>query len=156
VSWEALGAIGEIVGAIGVIVTLLYLSTQIRQNTKASKAATVQNMTDKWVQINLFLADNARAPVLLADPELGDADRARALAMWRALFHQWSNNHYQYKQGVLDEALFKPTAEEIKRIAHGGPGGRSIRGAWNLTRHIYNDDFGALMDELLGSDEGGE
>ena len=31
-NWEALGAIGEIVGAVGVILTLGYLAVQIRQN----------------------------------------------------------------------------------------------------------------------------
>lgn len=34
-NWDALGAIGEMLGAIGVIATLLYLSVQIRQNTRA-------------------------------------------------------------------------------------------------------------------------
>ena len=32
-NWEALGAIGEVVGAVGVIATLVYLAYQIRQNT---------------------------------------------------------------------------------------------------------------------------
>ena len=33
-NWEALGAIGETVGAIGVILTLGYLALQIRQNSR--------------------------------------------------------------------------------------------------------------------------
>jgi hypothetical protein len=33
-NWEALGAIGEIVGAVAVVVTLGYLAVQIRQNTR--------------------------------------------------------------------------------------------------------------------------
>ena len=32
--WSAIGAIGEIVGGLGVIITLLYLSSQIRQNNR--------------------------------------------------------------------------------------------------------------------------
>ena len=41
-NWEAVSAIGEIAGAAGVIVTLGYLSIQIRQNTKASRITAVQ------------------------------------------------------------------------------------------------------------------
>ena len=41
-NWEALSALGEIAGAMAVIVTLVYLSVQIRQNTKASRVAAVQ------------------------------------------------------------------------------------------------------------------
>ncbi len=32
--WNAIGAIGEIVGGLGVIITLLYLSSQIRQSNR--------------------------------------------------------------------------------------------------------------------------
>jgi len=33
--WEAASAIGQITGALGVFLTLVYLALQIRQNTKA-------------------------------------------------------------------------------------------------------------------------
>jgi hypothetical protein len=38
INWEAVGAIGEIVGAVAVVLTLGYLAVQIRQNTNASRA----------------------------------------------------------------------------------------------------------------------
>jgi hypothetical protein len=34
-NWEAIGAVGEIVGAIAVVVTVGYLAFQIRQNTRS-------------------------------------------------------------------------------------------------------------------------
>jgi hypothetical protein len=33
-NWAAIGAIGEIVGAVAVVVTLAYLAIQVRQNTR--------------------------------------------------------------------------------------------------------------------------
>ena len=36
-NWDAIGAIGEALGAVGVIVTLLYLSLQVKASTLASK-----------------------------------------------------------------------------------------------------------------------
>ncbi|MFT4562959.1 MAG: hypothetical protein ACI9BW_002710 [Gammaproteobacteria bacterium] len=33
-NWDALGAISELVGALAVVATLVYLAIQIRQNTK--------------------------------------------------------------------------------------------------------------------------
>ena len=41
-NWDAIGAIGEIIGAAGVISTLIYLAIQIRQNTTAMNRATVR------------------------------------------------------------------------------------------------------------------
>ena len=57
-NWEAIGAIGEIVGAAGVIATLVYLAYQIRQNTTqleqntlAAKAA-AQNASNEALREN--------------------------------------------------------------------------------------------------------
>jgi hypothetical protein len=38
-NWEAIGAVGEIVGAIAVIATLAYLAIQVRQNTNSVQGA---------------------------------------------------------------------------------------------------------------------
>jgi hypothetical protein len=35
-NWEAVGAIGQIVGAFGVIASLLYVAIQVRASNKAS------------------------------------------------------------------------------------------------------------------------
>ena len=45
-SLEDLGNLGEFVGAIGVVVSLVYLAYQIRQNTAAVRASTHQAMID--------------------------------------------------------------------------------------------------------------
>jgi hypothetical protein len=38
-NWDAAGAIADILAAAGVIISLFYLATQIRQNTKALRSA---------------------------------------------------------------------------------------------------------------------
>ena len=37
-SWDAIGAIGELVGAAAVVVTLVYLALQVRQNNRLMQA----------------------------------------------------------------------------------------------------------------------
>jgi len=58
VSWEAIGAIGEVVGAIGVIATLGYLAVQIRQNTASVRASTLQDMSEAAAGWHDLLASN--------------------------------------------------------------------------------------------------
>ena len=41
-NWDAIGAIGEVVGALAVFITLGYLAVQIRQNTKAVRATALE------------------------------------------------------------------------------------------------------------------
>jgi hypothetical protein len=63
VNWEAIGAVGEVVGAAGVILTLVYLAYQIRQNTiqleqntKTARAAaqTASNVTLRENRQSIF------------------------------------------------------------------------------------------------------
>lgn len=44
VNWEAIGAAAELLGAIGVIASLLYLATQIRQSTRTAKDTALRGM----------------------------------------------------------------------------------------------------------------
>ena len=55
-NWEALGAIGEIVGAVAVVLTLGYLAVQIRQNTRSLRAAAVQEVArsaNEWSSLQV-------------------------------------------------------------------------------------------------------
>ncbi len=40
-NWDAVGAVGEIIGALGVIVTLGYLARQVSENSRQMKTASV-------------------------------------------------------------------------------------------------------------------
>lgn len=57
-NWEAVGAIGEVIGAIGVIVTLAYLAIQIRQNSAVVRSATRQAISTTQAEIGYRLAEN--------------------------------------------------------------------------------------------------
>ena len=49
-NWDALGSIAELAGAIAVVITLIYLALQLRQNStlvKASIAATTRESTNQ-------------------------------------------------------------------------------------------------------------
>ena len=48
-NWAAVGAIGEVAGAIAVVATLVYLAKQIRISAEATKAMVRQGVTDATV-----------------------------------------------------------------------------------------------------------
>lgn len=62
-SWEAIGAVGEILGALGVIVTLGYLAVQIKYTRNA------------WIRQNerdLLRGVTTSSQLLVQDPEIGE------------------------------------------------------------------------------------
>ena len=45
-NWDALGALGEVIGAVAVLVTLVFLTIQLRQNTRSVHSATRARITE--------------------------------------------------------------------------------------------------------------
>lgn len=56
-NWDAIGAIAEISGAIGVIISLLYLAAQIRKSSLSDNARTFESVTNNWHQATANLLD---------------------------------------------------------------------------------------------------
>lgn len=98
-NWTALGAIGEILGAIGVVATLLYLSRQIRARTREMRRAATQEVLDQAGQfLDRLGARPETAEVwargLAADPALTPAQ----LTQFRIFAFRWT---------LLSERLFR-------------------------------------------------
>lgn len=70
-NWDALGAIGEIIGAIAVVITLLYLASQAKSNSLAINRAAVQATLMGRGESTRFLA---------SDPAISEL-------MWRGSDH---------------------------------------------------------------------
>ncbi|MEM7502908.1 MAG: hypothetical protein AAF417_12725 [Pseudomonadota bacterium] len=132
-----LGAIGEFVGAIGVIVTLIYLAVQIRQNTRAMEegrrlalAQTYQMRSDALQDMLVRAASSEVGAILVRLTSAGYPENVGALdalsAEERGRFRQWQiaqqthwdNMHYQYQQGFLDEEYFEDAfVDRVTRLA---------------------------------------
>ena len=81
-NWEAIGAIAEAMGAVGVIATLAYLSIQLRQNTNSVQAASAATHAQGASALVSILAQDEAAGLLwdrgLQSPEaLSEAESSR-------------------------------------------------------------------------------
>jgi hypothetical protein len=159
-----LGAVGELLGATGVVASLVYLSVQIRQNTRSMNenkrlalAQTYQIRADA-LQSMLVQAANSQTigPLIVKLTQLGYPENVQALdritADERGTFKQWQiaqqihwdNMHYQYQQGFLDPEYYEDEFKvRVKRLAPtwqalGLLGGRT--------------SFRKEVDRLLGQD----
>ena len=55
-NWDAIGAIAETLGAVGVIASLVYLATQIRQNTSTVRSSAASSLAETNMSLSVFLA----------------------------------------------------------------------------------------------------
>jgi hypothetical protein len=114
-----LGAIGEFVAAIAVLVTLVYLAVQIKQTRLAVSANTHQALNDISIHLYTTVASDeslatafaeANAPEKTLTPTQVVQFRALGLAMIRNA----ENMHYQYSIGLLSEERILTSAVTLK------------------------------------------
>ena len=61
--WDAIGAIGEVLGALAVVGSLVYLAIQIRSSTKLAKAQMFQHRLVQLVPYRLLLVCGQNFPI---------------------------------------------------------------------------------------------
>jgi hypothetical protein len=50
VNWEAISAIGQIVGALAVVISLIYLATEIRSSVRATRESSMRWVSDSYTR----------------------------------------------------------------------------------------------------------
>jgi len=149
-NWEALGAVGEIVGAVAVVLTLGYLAVQIRQNTQATKTSSLQAALS--AAMNVFDAparDRDLARVIrsgMADPSSLTDDEYAQFRWWARLALRAAENVFvQHNAGVLDHETWVARAETLTPLL-AAPGGRKV---WAEISASHRRDFQDWVASLL-------
>jgi len=109
------GAIGEVVGALGVIVSLVFLALQIRMNTKALRGTASFEAENSFVQINHDLVhDREVAAVLIKayDPsaslaDFSDADRVLIALHARDYMQRFLGQYRLRSNGLLVDGVWE-------------------------------------------------
>lgn len=148
--WDALGAVAEFFGAIGVIASLFYVASQIRRNSTALEAATNQAVSDSTQQRLLVPAQNpelARALAKVREDmnELSPAERVQLAFFTRATFRGVQNAFFQHRQGLMSEIGWRDY-EAIVRMNLTRP---DVPEWWLRERNSYDDEFVSYVDRLL-------
>jgi uncharacterized circularly permuted ATP-grasp superfamily protein len=151
---QDLGNLGEFIGAIGVVISLVYLARQMIQNTNAIRAQSFNSMVQNSIRLlehafrdSEFAAFLARAE---SDPEaLTHEERVRWDAYMTAVYRHFGNLVYAHRIGTLDGQLwdsYRATLKDHLRTPSWS--------AWYLAnRHIFSTALDSLVIELLSESE---
>ena len=154
-NWEALGAIGEIVGGFVVVATIVYLSRQIRESNKHAKAEAERDVQSHWTGI---VDSVLRDPVVRATMRKG-YDSFEALSGDEKtvfqLFVTHALNHLEMVLRMERDGLLAPDIADTYRTLSLSilrtPGGREC---WNMASGVYQDLSTKHIKQGLISSEG--
>jgi len=116
------GAIGDLVGGVAVVATLIYLALQIRQNTIAVRLSTLHDVKDAISEVNLLAAEQGDLAEILVKgfqdlDQLSGAPRARFYTWFHNLFLGYENLYLQYLAGALDPSHWSGMAQHMKDVS---------------------------------------
>lgn len=87
--WEKVSVIAEVISAIAVVVSLLYLSGQIREGNALAEAESVHAINSGFTEVEMVFATSAKLPdiyrTVLAGGELDAEERVRFVACLRPI-----------------------------------------------------------------------
>jgi hypothetical protein len=153
-SLEDLGNIGEFVAAVAVVISLIYLAVQIRQNTaqtrqniRVVRASAFQNITDRVTRWNDSLAGDPElariyASGLLDPRSLNDVERIRFETHAGNAFRHWEDIFLLRRDGLVDDEVWEARKAQWK-VFFAEPGMKWI---WGRRKASMVSSFQAFID----------
>ena len=152
---DQIANIAEIIAAALVIVSLIYVGLQVRQNTDAIQVSTTQSFTDTLMA---FIGNLNQSPNLAALYHRGLSDASSlkggefvqfSVYMSQAFF-AYQSFHIQWRRGVLEDDLWYSFRSSIVDLLT-NPG---VREWWQFRRHWFTDEFQQFVEDTVSEEQG--
>ena len=140
-SIQDLGALGELLAAIATVATLIYLATQIRQNTRSNETNAIDMAMSGYAQVNQTLTDPTIASIYrrgMNDPSCLSDDE---LVQFFAFNRMWTNSLDKmlvlFEKGVLPAHIWVQVASQADQILS-SKGGEAVKESQPSSNHIWD------------------
>jgi hypothetical protein len=138
----------EIITGIGIILSLIFVATEIRANTRAVRGQTLQGITDQSITVSLALVSDHELRAAYSKAlaghvaELTPAEEDVLNYWYGAVMRVAENRFRQRALGTFDDASFAGGGATSYRIPF-------FRAYWTNRRATYPPDFAAYVDSTL-------
>lgn len=103
-NWTKLSAIAEILSSVAILVTLAFLTVEMRQNTVAVQASSLDGALQADVQHLYTIVEDPDLWASFYKDELSDREKIRLFHFLAAMAKMRERNWLQYDSGALNEA----------------------------------------------------
>jgi hypothetical protein len=148
-NWEAISAIGQVVGALAVVISLIYLASQVRSSARETRRAAMRSTVDAITRLARDATNNADLAELrnrgFRDFEsLEDTDRARFSSYMHSTFRVAEDVYYQHLDEHVDPHRWLGY-EAALRDVNKAPG---VQAWWRSHSHWFSEKFVKFVDQL--------
>jgi hypothetical protein len=156
VNWDVMGSIGEVAGAIGVIVSLVYLAIQIRQNSAWLKSTVIESAGTRTRDLTASVYADAELSRIVSIGFTRDAEtltleqRQRFGLVMNSGMRGQEINFVHYKSGLLDEDSYEGLLQNMT-VWTNSP---LFTEWWKVSAPIFRKDFRAKVEEIRNAEKG--
>jgi len=147
---ENLGNIGDFIGGLAVVITLIYLAIQVRHNTVSVQAATVQSAAEANAELmDRFGSDPELLKFYLAGmrdfESLSPDDRVRFASIMGSIMHRAEGMVDQVERGLLAPETLDAAANRLRTTFMGA----GTLAWWERGKHVYPASLQRWVDEEI-------
>ncbi len=144
---QDLGNVGEFIAAIGVVVSLVYLAFQIRQNTRSVRAASYHAVVTNLSNLSAAVGRDAPVADLFVRGQsdlqaLSPTEQRQFALLLIGVFRNFENIFYQFNQSMIDEVVWAGWKHRITRYFW-QPG---VQAWWPTWRDDCHPDFKEFLE----------
>ncbi len=145
-----LASVGTLISAVAVLVSLLYVAVQTRQNVRHTRALIQQGRAVQSTENPLRWAESETLADLYMRGNAGDRSLSRVEVMRYtmlivSLFWYFEDQFHQHEDGLVTDDRFAGTLTTVS-VNLRWPG---IRVGWRQNRYLYGARFRSFMDDIL-------
>ena len=147
-----IASLAEVIGAIAVVISLLYVGVQVRDTTRAVRSAAVNDANtaiQSWYQMMASDPQLLKTYLdgILSQEPLSRDEEFRYMMITQAVMYAFQNTFLLGQEGSLDAGLMSSLNTGIQAVRH-TPG---FRRYWAERRGYFFPEFVAFVEELLAA-----
>jgi len=136
--------------SLGVVLGILFLGMEIRQNTEMMRSQARDSITEKQMMYSEWVTTEPEMAVALASAQQGLDQMTPEHFMMYAYFlagvwREWENSYYQFQEGLFDANEFEPRMTRWRSQMQ-SPAARTL---WSTNREWYAPVFRNRVDEIV-------
>ena len=147
-NWEIGAAVAEIVGAIAVVISLVYLALQIRAQTNQSKLVAQHEVSNGIREVSLIFATEDISDIFVRANKnfdsMSEAELVRLIVASTNLFRVWEEAFAESRDGHLKAVNWEALSADYAQLM----GSPSFRRIWELRKQNFYPEFQLYVDAL--------
>lgn len=152
-NWSEIGSIGEAIGAIGVIGSLIYLALQVRANSKGLITSMRESTFNSLVEWNYHIMSDPDLAWIFQQGcrdfnSLDQKERARYVHVMFSFYKMFENIFLHYKARSITEEVWQYNHTIFLAYA-ALPGAKHY---YSLRRPIFDPRFRVMVDRISTSE----